>query len=599
MQPVSSKAPLRAFIFGMWLVTAALSLYAASDIRSWVLGSPVLSERTRLVQLAAELASVSERTGLPELRERFEGLVRPPVDRYVVLQKPPREEPTSSAVAVTTSPASSALDGKDDSPSTSSLPKPLGSVLFIGASSIQHHLGIELERLFGAFYEGLDVTRFGKLSTGLARPDVFDWPKRAHELAAEYEPELVVANFGGNDAQSMLVGKTVLKFGTKAWDDEYARRVRALIDAAGSRGAKVAIIGMPLVRSAKSSARIRHVNDVTERATREASATFIHSWDIAADEHGGYREAVEVNGERGPMRMPDGWHYTRLGGQYVAERLAERIEWRFPLVPKDPSLAVAIPRQLTSRALGGTASYVAYVPKAAGPNSRFPVLFLLHGATGSWRDWPAHAHRSLQRLSQANGIVIVTPEGGEQGWYVDSPLLPHSQYATHLLDEVLPDVTANFPVTTLRAIAGLSAGGHGAITLALQHPGTFVSASSMSGVLDLTAAAERQALIDRLGPYQHHRERWEARSALHLVTRFADRARALPLLVTVGASDKWAATNRHFHDKLTELGVDHVFDESPGGHDWKYWTEQLPKHVEWHVKQLRARAEPVEPPSPK
>jgi hypothetical protein len=45
-------------------------------------------------------------------------------------------------------------------------------------------------------------------------------------------------------------------------------------------------------------------------------------------------------------------------------------------------------------------------------------LLLLHGANGSFADWPQHAHGELQRLAEAHGLIIVIPDGAKDGWYV-------------------------------------------------------------------------------------------------------------------------------------------------------------------------------------
>lgn len=583
MSSPKSSSP-RVVIAGLWAVAFALLLYGASDVRGFIVGSPWLSEQPLALRLGDGLLAASERLGLPDLRDRLSAWLSPPSDRYVVLKETPRPRADVPKVART---EPETVEPSSEGPRAFTPTRAIRSVLLIGASSIQHQPGIELERLFGTYYEGIDITRVGKVATGLARPDVFDWPKRAQELVDEHDPDLVIANFGGNDAQGMMRGKEVLKFGTDGWDEEYANRLRSLIEASGSRGAQVAIIGMPIMRSARSSERVQHVNAITKRAAEEAGATYISMWEIAADEKGNYREAIEHGGRRGPMRQSDGWHFTRLGGEYVAERLLELFERHYWLKPAEKELAVAMPRELSSEALDRKARYLAYVPRGDG-EACFPALFLLHGAHGTWEDWPSHAHRELQRLAQRHRIAIVTPDGSESGWYVDSPLIADSQYATHVAKEVVEDATASLPVTETRSIAGLSAGGHGAITLALKHPGLFVAASSMSGVLDLPAAHTRQALIERLGPYRDHPERWEQSSAIHLVEASPDVAKKLPLLVTVGSSDRWAPTNRQFHTRLTALGIEHDFDESEGGHDWKYWTSQLPRHVEWHAGKLHA-----------
>ena len=49
----------------------------------------------------------------------------------------------------------------------------------------------------------VDVTLDYKVSTGLARPDFFDWPARFAEEIPNVNPGIVVVTFGGNDAQGL------------------------------------------------------------------------------------------------------------------------------------------------------------------------------------------------------------------------------------------------------------------------------------------------------------------------------------------------------------------------------------------------------------
>ena len=44
-----------------------------------------------------------------------------------------------------------------------------------------------------------------KVSSGLARPDFFDWPAEIDAKLPEVDPDIVVATFGGNDAQGLSV----------------------------------------------------------------------------------------------------------------------------------------------------------------------------------------------------------------------------------------------------------------------------------------------------------------------------------------------------------------------------------------------------------
>jgi S-formylglutathione hydrolase FrmB len=560
-----------------------LTLYCASDIRarivqdSWLGARPwALAVASGIVR-AAELTCFAEAHGYVDARSAG---ARPDIvwlKRGLAEATPaPTEQPKAPAAAERPPLLPSAAEVR--------------RLLLIGESSIQLNLGAELQRHFRSFYRDLKVTRFGKLSTSLARPDVLDWPSKTRALLEEFHPDLVIGNFGGNDAQGMvLAGGSIVKYATPEWDDEYGARVRELVGLVRSHDAEMVMLGMPIMRDPVFSNRLVHVNQLTQEFTQAAGGVFLSSWDLSTDGAGGYRTAANVDGVTGLMRDTDGVHYTRLGGEYMARRVSERVERHVLLVPKDAALAVCFRRDIASRALGKTASYLAFVPQlAATSGKRLPVLFLLHGVDGSFADWSEHAHRELQKTATRRQMIIVTPEGGKNGWYLDSSRLANSRFETHIVEEVLPDVEAHFPVTERRGIAGNSAGGHGALTLALKHPGLFQTASSMSGVLDLTAAKDHSAIVDKIGPYSESRELWEDNSALHLLAKRREEARRIPMLVSVGASDRWARVNRAFAAELTDLGIQHTFEERDGGHDWSFWISELPNHAAWHAVRLAA-----------
>ncbi|HEX9294245.1 MAG TPA: DUF459 domain-containing protein [Polyangiaceae bacterium] len=588
-RPREFASPISVLI-ALWFSTIVLSLYGAPEIRARIVQDSWLGARPWALSAATWLVRAAELTGFGEGHGYVDALSARAKSDVVWLKRGLAEGTPAPSPEASGSAASGQAPVAAERPPLLPSPAEVRRLLLIGESSIQLNLGAELERHFRSFYRDLKVTRFGKLSTSLARPDVLDWPAKTRALLDEFHPDLVIGNFGGNDAQGMVLsGGRIVKYGTPEWDEEYGARVRALVDLVRSHGAQMVMLGMPIMRDPVFSNRLVHVNQLTQDFTEAAGGVFLSSWDLSIDRAGGYRTAADVDGVTGLMRDTDGVHYTRLGGEYIARRVSERVERHALLVPKDPALAVSFRREVASRALGRTVSYLAYVPQlSAAEGKRLPVLFLLHGVDGSFADWSEHAHRELERASSRRQLIIVTPEGGKNGWYLDSPRIANSRYETHLVEEVLPDVEAHFPVDKRRGIAGNSAGGHGALTLALKHPGLFDTASSMSGVLDLTAAKDHPAIVEKLGPYSEFRASWEDNSALHLLAKHREEARRIPLLITIGASDRWARVNRAFAAELTDLGIQHTFEEREGGHDWNFWVSELATHTAWHAAKLAA-----------
>jgi S-formylglutathione hydrolase FrmB len=140
------------------------------------------------------------------------------------------------------------------------------------------------------------------------------------------------------------------------------------------------------------------------------------------------------------------------------------------------------------------------------------------------------------------------------------------------------------PLTELAAISGISMGGHGALTVALGNPGRFRSASSVSGVVDLTLAGDRPALATRLGSLAKDRARWLQHSAVTLLERAKPE---LALRLSCGDKDRWIGANRAFRARAAQLKVPLAYDEAPAGHDWSYWQRIVPEHIAWHAAQVR------------
>jgi len=244
--------------------------------------------------------------------------------------------------------------------------------------------------------------------------------------------------------------------------------------------------------------------------------------------------------------------------------------------------------------------YYAFVPQESRED--LPVLYLLHGVFDSYTAWRDQAENIICELVSEYRIIIVTPEGRSFGWYANSRLVKNNQIENYFLNELIPDVEKKFHTNGRCSIAGLSMGGHGAFVLCMRHPGVFSSVSAMSGILDITRHKNQWRLAEVFGPYEgEHVADWERHSALKLIEQSADYIRSLPMLITVAKDDQFSIDdNRLVHRQLEKMNVGHLYYESPGGHDWAYWTSQLPLHVSFHACWLKSIKPPADgPPRPK
>jgi hypothetical protein len=96
-----------------------------------------------------------------------------------------------------------------------------------------------------------------RYSTGLSRPDYFDWPARLSQITKRSpRPEAIVVMFGANDVQPIMTPSGPAKAGSAKWLSEYRRRVASTIQMLSGSGIPVVWVGQPLMRSDLFTKRI-------------------------------------------------------------------------------------------------------------------------------------------------------------------------------------------------------------------------------------------------------------------------------------------------------------------------------------------------------
>ena len=233
--------------------------------------------------------------------------------------------------------------------------------------------------------------------------------------------------------------------------------------------------------------------------------------------------------------------------------------------------------------------------------SSYPVLYLLHGGSGSYKDWLSKTPDKsiVKNMADQYNLIIVMPDAGPVSYYFDSPRDKSSQYETFITKEVIAAVDNRYRTLKKRegrVIAGLSMGGHGALFLSTRHPDLYCAAGSMSGVMNINTSTwkvpndfrklrrERfEQLLgepkDTLNPYPGYT----------LVTMTDDvKKSGLKIIFDCGVDDFLIEPNRDFHHKLLQNGTPHDYIERPGGHTWEYWQNALPYQMIFFVEVLKS-----------
>lgn len=231
----------------------------------------------------------------------------------------------------------------------------------------------------------------------------------------------------------------------------------------------------------------------------------------------------------------------------------------------------------------------------------FPVLYLLHGGSGSFRDWLTKTPDKtlLHRLADQYNLIIVTPDGDPTSYYFNSPLVQTSQFETFIASELIDKIDNTYRTVRDRKgriIAGLSMGGHGAMFIACRHPDRYAAAGSMSGVMNINTAtwkvpaefakSRAENFAKLLGPPKEG----DAPYPGYTMVTLADQLKTnnLPLILDVGVDDFLIEPNRDLHRRLMANNTPHDYTERPGGHTWDYWENALPYQLLFFSKILKA-----------
>jgi putative tributyrin esterase len=219
--------------------------------------------------------------------------------------------------------------------------------------------------------------------------------------------------------------------------------------------------------------------------------------------------------------------------------------------------------------------------KKHGP---YPVLYLLHGHSGNFSNWlKVPPQGLLQTMADKYQLIIVTPDGGYDSWYFDSPVNKTSRYETFITQELRQEVENRYKTIATRSgrfISGLSMGGHGALYLSARHPELYLAAGSMSGAVNV-AGIDRQNILPGLeallGPKAENEQVYRANSIVHMVPQL--KQSGVQFIIDCGVDDFLIEDNRELHRRLVYEKVPHDYIERPGAHTWDYWGNALEYHL--------------------
>lgn len=265
---------------------------------------------------------------------------------------------------------------------------------------------------------------------------------------------------------------------------------------------------------------------------------------------------------------------------------------------------------------GGTQRFHSHESAAIGLPMRFAVyqppkptgaaLVCLAGLTCNEETFAIKA--GAQRVAAERGLTLLMPDtspratgiageadewdfGAGAGFYLDATATPwsrHFRMESWIVREWLPLLVSHLGLDPARiGITGHSMGGHGALTLALRHPGAF---RSLSALAPIAAASLCPWGHKALGRYLgDDRAAWAAHDASALIAA-ARCPYPAGILVDQGLADKFQAAQlmpEALEAACTTAGQPLTLRRHPGyDHGYFFIQSVVADHLHWHASQL-------------
>ena len=182
----------------------------------------------------------------------------------------------------------------------------------------------------------VDTTLDYKVSSGLSRPDFFDWPAHFASELPKVGPAIVVVTFGGNDSQGLTNGTGTFVASQPtgdaardaAWRAEYGKRVGAAMDTLTAGGRTLIWVGIPNDDNPDVTARLQVQDQVVrEQVAAHPGVVFVDTWALFSGRNGGWADYVidPRDGLGKEVRASDGFHLNQAGAEILALKIDDAI----------------------------------------------------------------------------------------------------------------------------------------------------------------------------------------------------------------------------------------------------------------------------------
>lgn len=170
----------------------------------------------------------------------------------------------------------------------------------------------------------LSVTGRFKEESGLARPEIYDWPQALAGILERNQFEIAIVMIGANDGHDIRRGAEHLQYGSPQWTAAYKENLTTLLDVLKRAHVAVYWVGLPPMLSSDIDNVAKAVTALQREVMNKAGVRFIDIRARFANPDGSYTDSGRnLDGRFVRLRSRNGVNLLRSGNDKLASMVLE------------------------------------------------------------------------------------------------------------------------------------------------------------------------------------------------------------------------------------------------------------------------------------
>ncbi|MBL8791593.1 MAG: DUF459 domain-containing protein, partial [Rhizobiales bacterium] len=189
----------------------------------------------------------------------------------------------------------------------------------VAGDALARGLGAGLERLT-ELDPRFEVVSRANDASGVARPEIYNWPAAIPKILRSGKFDAVVAFMGVNDYRTIKTPEASFEPGTAEWQERYKENMDNILASARSNGARVYWITLPPMQNSEFDAQMQMITGLQRERVVTGNQILVDVRPALLTPEGTYMIGdLDEKGKARRLRGKDGINFSRQGNDYLAD----------------------------------------------------------------------------------------------------------------------------------------------------------------------------------------------------------------------------------------------------------------------------------------